>query len=180
MSLNYPRPDSIQNIQTYVDAWKNSRAALERSIEMISEERFAEPLPDHSWSASQIVEHIALSQERFARVIPMILKGRLGSTCDKPGAANYDTIEADFSVHKNVKNPDAVTPVKVLSKPEALKLMNDAMALFEKNISGVDFATLKKWSFEHFALGPLNIVEYIWVLILHENHHTYLLREKYV
>jgi len=177
--LNLPRPDKIEGIWQYVNAWKGIRAELERSIQSIPEDVFIQPMADGTWSAAEITEHVAQTQCRFARVIPLILKGRIGMDADGDQQADYALIEKYFQEHRKVKNPDAVTPVKIQGKEKSLEALVEAMALFEKNISGVALSSLQKKAFEHFLFGPINLVEYTWVLAMHENHHTYILRKQY-
>jgi|GEM_PF-897863 len=184
VKVEIPRPDAIDDIGVYIATWKKIRAELERSIEGISEERFVQPLADKSWSASEIVEHLALSQSKFARVIPMVLKGRFGAASVGGVCADYNRIEGALRATGKINNPEAVSPVNPSDKTQSRTLLNEAMALFEKNILAGDpasnLATLKKYTLEHFVFGPLNLAEYTWVLVLHEIHHLILLQQKYL
>lgn len=177
--LNLPRPDAIDNIEIYLNVWKDIRRALESSIAGISDELFVKPMSDGTWCAAEIAEHMARTQCRFARAIPLILEGRIGMDAFSEKTADYESIENYFWEHRKVKNPNAVTPVQIQNKEDSIRALHEAMASFEKNITGAPFLFLQKRAFEHFLFGPMNLVEYTWVLLMHENHHTYVLRKKY-
>jgi hypothetical protein len=176
--FNLPRPDQIEDVMIYRDAWKKLRNEMEQFFANISEIRFVEPRTD-SWSASQIAEHIALTQERFARSIPLIFKGRLKTNKNDDAKPDYDLIENYFREHRKIQNPDSVTPVTTLKKTEAINRLRATMLLLEKNIAGKSTDELKNKFVEHPHFGHLSLVDAMWTQILHENHHFFLLRKKY-
>ncbi|MDH4263597.1 MAG: DinB family protein [Spirochaetia bacterium] len=182
--INIPRPDKIKLIHEYIDVWINVRNILKDSIKKIPDTLFIKPMEDKTWSASQIVEHLALTQDRFSRSIPLIFKGRLKSSTIENMKENYvfpdyDYIENYFRKHKKVKNPEGVTPIQILKKTEALNHLENSMTLFKKNISDKNIDELKNIIFEHPVLGYTSLLDTVWTQILHEEHHLFYLHQKY-
>lgn len=176
--LNLPRPSQTETIELYVNAWKKIRTELADSIRKISMTDFIQPMPNGSWSAAEITEHLIKSQCHFARIIPLVIRGRIGKKRTGP-PTDFKLIEDYFINHQRINNPKSVSPVHIQKRDEALQSLEKSMKSFCDQINLMPEELLHTVTVEHFIFGHLNTMEFTWVLTMHENHHSYLLRKKY-
>ncbi|GIX43038.1 MAG: hypothetical protein KatS3mg129_2771 [Leptospiraceae bacterium] len=110
MEIIIKKPPQISNINEYIENWKTIREELLEAINKIPDDIFNKK-PEKGWSASEIAEHLYLTQYLFAIFIPKVLNGSKGYSKEElksiPYDELYDTLSKPFS---GIKNPDAVTP----------------------------------------------------------------------
>ncbi|MBI3394265.1 MAG: DinB family protein [Spirochaetia bacterium] len=73
-----PRPDRIKDVHLYVEAWENTRTRALELFQRVDDATFKAPPPEGGWSASQIAEHLYLTQISFALSIPAVFAGKFG------------------------------------------------------------------------------------------------------
>jgi len=179
MNIIIKKPYEISNINEYIDTWKTIRNELIQSLEDIPNDIFTKK-PEVGWSASEIAEHLYLTQYLFAIFIPKVLSGSKGYSKEElkpiPYDDLYETLSKPFS---GVKNPDAVTPKNHWDKATCIENLNKSMNLMINNLSHQDLELLKNRGMMHGIFGPISILDFTYNLIVHELGHLRAVKEKY-
>ncbi len=170
-------PDKIQNIQEYVSAWQIVRKELLDVLGTVAPENFQKTAVS-GWNPSEIAEHLYLTQFNVARVIPVILAGKFGLTREEIPALDYSKSYDQIARPRGVKNPDTVSPTGKMAKDEALESLQKAMDKLIKNTTGKSPDDLRSRGLDHPLLGKLSLLDWLWVMILHEGSHLSALKAK--
>ena len=169
--LDAKSPDDL------ISFWKAIRKELISFIDALSEQQFnSRDLP--GWNASEICEHVYLTQFSIARIIPVILKGKFGEDTSKKPDADYNEIIKAFSAPTGVQNPESVTPLSNYGRDECKEKLAFSMSKLEKSLEKTSIPAMKLRGYQHPFLGELNLVEAVWSLALHEQMHLQALVNK--
>jgi len=171
------RPDRANDPSVYIDAWQEVRQELLRFFESIPDADFAQKPRDGSWSAADIGEHLYLTQFSFARIMPVVLSGKVGQDMGAR-SVDYDAVYEKIMHVPGMKNPEQVTPSGAWDKQKTLDSLNQAMDRMIKNLRGKTADRLRSRGLEH-ALGEINLLEWLWVLALHEVAHLEKMKKKF-
>lgn len=171
-------PPEIQDPQELYLEWEKVRQEAIKIIEKIPAEKFRQRLSDKSWSASELTEHLYLSQFQLARLIKAVLAGKLGQNSDSFPKLDYQRIQIAQAKPKGAKNPKSVGPSGNWEKGDALSSLNKAMNRLKKNMHKKTAAELRYRGFDHPFFGPMNLLDWIWTMILHEKGHLVALSQK--
>lgn len=179
MEIQIKKPNEITSINEYIHTWSLIRNELNQTLNQIKDNIFIEK-PDHGWSASEIGEHLYLSQYLFAIFIPKVLSGSKGYSKDALNPINYDELYNVLSKpFSGIKNPDAVTPKNQWDKTTVLEHLHKSMDILIKNLKDQDINLLKNRGMMHGIFGPISILDYTYNLIIHELGHLKSLKVKY-
>ena len=177
--MDIKQPPQINNINEYIENWKAVRKELVDALEKIPDEIFSNK-PEKGWSASEIAEHLYLTQYLFAIFIPKVISGSKGYSKEELKEIDYNQLYNVLSKpYSGVKNPDAVTPKNRWDKKTCLENLTQSMELMIKNLSGQNLNILRNRGMMHGIFGPISILDYTYNLIVHEIGHTKTLKEKY-
>ncbi len=177
--MDIKQPPQIKDINEYIENWKSVRKELLDTLEKIPDEIFSKK-PKKGWSASEIAEHLYLTQYLFAIFIPKVISGSKGYSKEELKEIDYDELYNVLSKpYSGVKNPDAVTPKNEWDKKTCLENLTKSMELMIKNLSGQNLDILKNRGMMHGIFGAISILDYTYNLIVHEIGHTKALKEKY-
>ena len=177
--MDIKQPPQITDIEEYIENWKAVRKELLDALEKIPNEIFSIK-PEKGWSASEIAEHLYLTQHLFAIFIPKVLNGSKGYSKEELKEIDYDELYNVLSKpYSGVKNPDVVTPKNQWDKETAIQNLSNSMELMINNLSNKDIEILQNRGMMHGIFGPISILDYTYNLIIHEIGHTKALKEKY-
>jgi len=174
MELSAPTQAEVSE---YVAGWQSVRKDLVGFLEGHRDE-FSRRPDDGSWTIAENAEHLYLTQFFLARSIPIVLAGKFGQDFSGSPTADYKAMAGKF-VRGAARNPEAVTPQGKWTCEEALLKLTDAMTRFEKSVRGRQRDELLKRGYEHPIQGPISLMEWIWMMIRHENMHMQIMREKF-
>ncbi len=178
MEIHIKKPFEIQTINEYVETWQKLREELIHSLNKVPDSIFTEP--KEGWSASQIGEHLYLSQYLFAIFIPKVINGTKGYNKEQLNSIPYDDLYEKLSKpYSRIKNPDAVTPKNNWDKNTLIENLKKSMELLVKNLKDLDLDILKNRGMMHGIFGPISILDYTYNLIVHELGHLKTLKLKY-
>ncbi|MFN3604930.1 MAG: DinB family protein [Leptonema sp. (in: bacteria)] len=178
--MNIQTPEQIRNIEEYIQQWRTLREDFLHSIGQISENLFTKPI-EKGWSASQISEHLFLSQYLFAIFLPKVLKGVKGYSKNELNSINHQEIIEKLSrPFSGIQNPVVVTPKNYWDKKTAIQNLKKSMQILERNLRNVDIKFLKERGAKHEIFGPISILDFIFILLVHEKGHLEALKEKFL
>lgn len=178
MATEIPRPDKTETPAAFVQSWKEMRKEVMEILSSIQERDF-HSAADRGWNAAEIAEHLYKTQWNLARMIPVILSGKIGLDKDHVQKVDYSKTYEHIAKAKGHKNPESVAPSNTLSKEETISSLDKAMEKLEKNLTGVEMDALRARGVDHPLLGPLSLADWLWALILHEQAHLIVMKEKY-
>lgn len=172
-----PRPDAVSSPRVYIDAWENSR----KEFLALCDARpaaFQERPGDGSWSPSEIAEHLQLTQFFYARSIPICLSGKLGYDMNATDSVNHERIFGRVARAQGIQNPERVTPEKNWDLETARKKLDQAEASMRKNLEGAEIEALRGRGYDHPLHGPASLLDWLWLLTLHEAAHLQAMAAK--
>jgi len=176
---NPPFPPEIKSTEEILAVWKANRDELVDFMRKLSEDRFMTKPPQGGWSASEIAEHLYLTQFNLARSIPIVLAGKFGKDQSSLEELKYDAVFAFVSQPRGAKNPIEVGPKGGMNLESALASLEKAMQKLEKNVEGKSVDQLRARGMDHPFFGPISIFDWLWVMTNHEYGHANALIAKY-
>jgi len=164
---------SVPQIYEAID---ETRKRLYQTVEGLGEEQ-AHTRPDpNSWSATDIIEHLTIMEERLLRMMTMMLtKAEAAST-----PANGATVEMEsFSLDKFIERsrnekyvaPESVRPSRTETITKLLARMRQSRAGLHALRPRIEATNLSLVTYPHPAFGPLNFYQWLALIGLHEERH---------
>ncbi|HEX8160880.1 MAG TPA: DinB family protein [Pyrinomonadaceae bacterium] len=149
------------------------RRRLVERVEGLSEEQQSARGADGGWSASDIVEHLSLTERRITRA----LEGMLPRATDGEGAAAAVNTFTPFSLDAYVERaagqkfeaPEYIRP-RGVPLDQSLAHLKESRAALESLRPRFDAADLSA-QFPHPAFGPLNLAQWLAFVGVHEARH---------
>ncbi len=174
-----PYPPDVTSLAPYIEGWHSRRRRLNEILESIPEEKFKTPPPQGGWSASQLAEHLYLVQIQFALGIPGALSGKFGADAVDMPVRDYAAITNVMQAPVGIKNPAPVSPETGFDKEKSITSLRRAMDRLERALAGRTPGDLRKRAMDHALFGKLDLLEWVFVLALHENQHLVSVERKY-
>ena len=175
---NLPFPDKIKDPEEYINPWNEVRQDVLAILNSVPDDSFLKRPLEGGWSASEIGEHLYLTQFGFARIAPAILGGKFGIDIGERDVDYKETFNKSKEP-QGIQNPEQVTPSGKMDKKEVIKSLNKAMERMLKNLKGRSADELRTRGMDHALGGLINLLEWLWVLTLHENAHLQVLKKKF-
>ncbi|HLQ79188.1 MAG TPA: DinB family protein [Terriglobia bacterium] len=158
----------------------DQRAVLKSAFDSIPPEmRDRAPSPE-SWSASNVIEHLAIVERRTS-----ILLSRLISSARAAGLAAETRTDAVLPTLDVARTSDRTTRVNApetawptgLDAESAWEALESATESLHKMVASGDGLALDAVSHPHPALGPMSIYQWIAFIGAHEARHAAQIRE---
>jgi hypothetical protein len=165
-----PRPEAVTDADIYIDAWERSRQAFLALCDT-RQDTFQTRPADGSWSPAEIAEHLQLTQFFYARSIPICLSGKLGYDMHGADSVNHDRIFGRVARAQGIQNPPRVTPEKNWDLQTARKKLDQSHASMRKNLEAAEIEALRGRGYDHPLHGPASLLDWLWLLTLHEAAH---------
>ena len=153
-----------------------SRAAVAAAVDAVPEPvRATRPAPAR-WSVNEILEHLALVERRFDRVVREAIartrEGGLGP--ERAGrVAIPDELMARVDSRSERRDAPAETvPTGSLSDRDAWAAMGDARQAFQRTLTDADGLALSEVVAEHQRWGSLTAYQWVELLARHESRHA--------
>lgn len=174
-----PRPNQVKDAAELTSVWQDIRQKTLQLFDSLTEESFSAKPADGSWSAADIAEHLYLTQFSYARMLPVVLGGKFGIDLEeRPADYDYEDIHNSSSKTQGLKNPEQVAPTGTWDRKKSRESLDKAMETMLKKLEGKTVAQLRTRGLEHPMGGLVNMLEWMWILVLHENAHLETLKQK--
>ncbi len=166
-------PPKLQALRDAMDA---TRARTLAMVEGLSEEAFA-AAPAGGWSASQLLEHVLLSEIGTSKVIRKVLKEKAGTMPPYPADDSVLSARAYDDGGPPREAPESVRPQGARAKAEILALAAETRRATHASLEMLAKVDPRAGTFPHPLFGPVDLYEWPAVTILaHEAHHQEQLR----
>lgn len=166
-----------KKVQELVDAISSYRQSLIDSISGLSEAQLDYRPEGSQWSISDILHHLALTDEANAKLTSRMLKQaqalnlQLDSTPDKSELNSLD-IHADALGNTKAQAPQFVEPHSHLPAEESLARLKASREKFLQSVEHLAQYDLSQLTYPHPLLGDLNMYQWILISGRHERRHT--------
>ncbi|HYP27395.1 MAG TPA: DinB family protein [Blastocatellia bacterium] len=165
-----------RKIQEIIDVIAADRQSLLASVSGLTQAQLDYKPSEDGWSISDILHHLALSDEANVRLATNMLKHAEEKNVprdDSPDASVLGCLD-EFSgpLRTKVKAPARVNPRDYLASAESLARLDASRARLNECIVQLGQYDLSQLVYPHPFLGELNM--YHWLLLAggHERRHT--------
>lgn len=147
---------------------------LEAFVQDLAPESLSRKPEDGSWSAAQVLEHLALVEDGMARICAKLLRKAEAdgaASCGIGVSENFMNGGAKLADIK-VKAPEMVEPSGAMPIEDALLKMRNAHETFVGLKSKFEEFNASSHTFPHPYLGELTAVEWLVLAGEHKRRHT--------
>jgi hypothetical protein len=165
-----------KKIQELVDTLSSYRQELLNSISGLNEAQLDYRQEGARWSISDIIHHLALTDDANAKLISRMLKQAQALSLP-PDPTPDESVLNSLDGHKDalkarVQAPEFVAPRSSLPVEESLARLKASRGKFLESVENLAQYDLSQLSYPHPMLGNLNM--YQWILLSggHERRHS--------
>jgi hypothetical protein len=168
--MNYT---SVPQIFEVIDA---TREKIYRRVEGLSDEQaMARPNPD-AWTATEIIEHLALIEGRLLQMMTMMLtKAESAGAGKKDAPVEIEPFTLDDFIERSRNEkytaPEAVRPSGNVSLADAIMKLRHSREELHNLRPRIEATDLSAVTYPHPAFGPLNFYRWLAFIGLHEERH---------
>jgi hypothetical protein len=175
-----PFPPDASTAEDFLSVWRENRSELISFIQKLPEDQFAKAPASGGWSASEIAEHLYLTQWNLARSLPIVLGGKFGKDkAELKSDLRYETLSKLLIRPRGAKNPIEVGPKGGMDKAATLESLQKSMDKLDKAVSSKTKDQLQSRGMDHPFFGAISMFDWLWVMTNHEATHIQTLINKY-
>jgi len=164
------------SVAQIIEEIDETRGRLFRRVEGLSDEQANARQDQSGWSPAEILEHLALIENRLLRMMSMMLTKAEGGGL----RSNGDPIEMQtFSLDELIEGardtkftaPEAVTPsgkASLAVSLENLRRSREELCSLRPRIEASDLSNV---TYPHPSFGPLNFYQWLAFIGIHEERH---------
>ena len=164
---------SVADIYKAID---EPRERIYKRVESLNEEQ-ANARPDANvWSATEIVEHLTIMEERLVRMMKVMLTKAEGASVKSDRATieikpfSLDELVARSRDEKYIA-PDAMRPSGTVRFAHLLVRLRQSRVELRSLRPRIEATDLSAVTYPHPAFGPLNFYQWLAFIGLHEERH---------
>jgi uncharacterized damage-inducible protein DinB len=170
-----------KKIQELVELLSSERQKVLEAIDGLSPAQLEHRPGEGLWSISDILHHLALTEEAHGKLMSRILKqAESGSLAPDPSPDQsvLDCLDAYAEKLRNTKAtaPDFVAPKEHAPAADSLARLEAALAGVIDKVKQLGPYDLSQVSYPHPVLGPLNTYQWIVISGRHEGRHASQIR----
>ena len=158
-----------------------ARDELSAAVETVPESLRSERPADNRWSVAEVLEHVALVEQRFAGVIvDAIAKARAAGLGPEAGArAPFpEHVSGPLLDRRDRRDaPEAVQPTGTLDPVAAWAAFERSRDRLRAVVSDADGLALSQVVADHHRWGPLDVYHWIELAAGHQRRHADQVRE---
>jgi len=166
-----------KKIQEIVDSISGSRQALLKHVSGLSEAQLDYRSEEHPWSVSDVLHHLALTDEANAKLTSIMLKQARADQWPLDAAPDGSELHCLDGVMPGLNEgkfnaPDRVTPREHLPASQSLARLEASRTRMMEILEELSQYDLSKATYPHPVAGAFN--GYQWLLIAggHESRHV--------
>ncbi|HEY0004389.1 MAG TPA: DinB family protein [Pyrinomonadaceae bacterium] len=164
---------SVAEIFAAID---RTRERIYGRVETLNDEQAGARSSPDGWSVAEIVEHLAMIEERLSKMMGvMLFKAESAGSGKQDGPAamkpfSLDEYEAR-SLDQKFEAPEAVRPRGGVALADLLKRLRgsrEELRHLQPRMEAADFSAV---TYPHPAFGPLNLYQWLAFIGVHEERH---------
>jgi hypothetical protein len=164
---------SVPQIFEVID---ETRSKLYRLVEGLSDEQATARSNPNAWTATEIIEHLALIEGRLLQMMTMMVtKAESAGAGKKDAPVKIEAFSFDEFIERSRKEkytaPEAVNPSGKVSLADALGKLRDSREQLHALRPRIEATDLSNVTYPHPAFGPLNFYRWLAFIGLHEERH---------
>lgn len=168
--MNYT---SVPQIFEVIDA---TRAKIYSLVEGLNYEQANARILPNAWTATEIVEHLALIEGRLLQMMTMMLtKAESAGAGKKDAPVEIEPFTLDEFVERSRTEkytaPEAVRPSGEVSLADALAKLRRSREGLHNLRPRIEATDLSNVTYPHPAFGPLNFYGWLAFIGIHEERH---------
>lgn len=168
--MNYT---SVPQIFEVIDG---TRAKLYRLVEGLSDEQATARPDPNVWTATQIIEHLALIEGRLLHMMTMMLtKAESAGAGKKDAPVEIEPFSLDEFIERSRNEkytaPEAVHPSGEVSLTDALAKLRRSREELHSLRPRIEATDLSNFTYPHPAFGPINFYRWLAFIGIHEERH---------
>lgn len=130
------------------------------------------------WSIAEIVEHLAIMEERLLRLMTMMVKKAESAGLQRDGeAASFQPVSLDQFAERSRQEkyiaPETVRPPGGISVQVSLERMRQSRAGLRALRPRIEATDLTSARYPHPAFGPLDLYHWLVMIGFHEDRHLH-------
>lgn len=165
-----------KKLQELVDKISNDRAALLQAIEGLSGSQLDYKPAEDQWSVTDILHHLALSDEASLKLTYIMLKQAEEQSLPpdpSPDGSVVDCLDQFREPMSNpLKAPARVTPLSHVPAQESLARLNASREKLLENIDLLSAYDLSQLSYPHPLMGSFGAHQWLVLAGNHESRHA--------
>lgn len=164
---------SVPQIFEVIDG---TRARLYQLVEGLSDEQATARSLPNVWTATEIIEHLAIIEGRLLHMMTMMLtKAESAGTGKKDVPVEIEPFSLDEFIERSRNEkynaPEALHPSGKVSLSDALAKLRRSREELHSLRPRIEATDLSNFTYPHPAFGPLNFYRWLAFIGLHEERH---------
>lgn len=160
-----------------IDKLDRDREALSAAVASLSPEQAAHRPDEDAWSVSDVLHHLALSEEATGKLMTLLLKRAHEESVPRDDDPEGSVLDAIDSVvvgadDRRARAPDRVTPRSAITAEEALARLTASRERLVRNVGELSAFDLRSLRFPHPFFGELDGYQWLLITAWHERRHT--------
>jgi hypothetical protein len=153
-----------------------TRERLYKRVEGLNEEQASTRRDANAWSATEIVEHLTIMEDRLVRMMKVMLTKAEGASAKSDRATveikpfSLDEFVARSRNEKYIA-PEAVRPSGSVRLADLLVRLRQSRIELRSLRPRIEATDLSAVNYPHPAFGPLNCYQWLAFIGLHEERH---------
>jgi hypothetical protein len=165
-----------RKLQEVVEAVSSDREALTEAVAGLSDNQLDYKPAEGDWSISDLLHHLALSDEANVKLTGVMLKQAEEKKLPPDPSPDESVLGCldgfTETLGAKVKAPDRVAPRSHLPAPESLARLSASREQLMKSLAQLAAYDLSLLTWPHPFLGPLNMYQWLMMAGRHERRHT--------
>jgi hypothetical protein len=175
--MTSPTPGLTSKTREIIERLTRDREALVAAVASLSTEQASHRPDEGAWSVSDVLHHIALSEEATGKLMTLMRKRAHDENVprdDDPEGSVLDSIDSVVAGadDRQARAPDRVTPRSPIAAEEALARLAASRERLVTSVSELSAFDLRGLRFPHPFFGELDAYQWLLVTAWHERRHT--------
>jgi hypothetical protein len=166
---------TYNSLSEIFDAIDETRQRLRTRLECINSGEESMRPSSEAWSAAEIVEHLAIIEERLSKLFPVMLMkaeaGGLQRAADQPFLPVSVKSMVERSKREKYVAPDTVRPTGSASIADSLARLERSREAIKELRPRLEALNLTGVNYPHPVFGPLDAYQWLIFLGAHEERH---------
>jgi hypothetical protein len=161
-----------------LDELAAARSALRVLVDPLDDARLSQPAPDGGWSALEVLDHLAKSEEGISRMIRKLVRDALAQGLAAETESETASILASLlpmdveGASRKVVAPPTLVPATLPLRADVLAALDESRARLVEWMRAGNGLALGTLGWPHPFFGPLTVYQWGVFVAQHERRHA--------